>query len=92
MSISRLAYVTLLEGDNEFILGVLALARSLRVCGCRHKLIVGTLPDVAEGARALLAAEPNVEIRAVPWLELPEKLLHGAHEVANPQVAALSPR
>jgi len=58
-SISRLAYCTFLDGDNEYVLGVLALARSLRVCACTFKLIVCTTPNITEAAAALIAAEPN---------------------------------
>jgi hypothetical protein len=58
---SKVAYATFLDSDNEYVLGVLALARSLRLCGCRFDLIVGALPNVPEATRALLDAEPNGE-------------------------------
>mmetsp|Transcript_8059 Transcript_8059/g.14502 ORF Transcript_8059/g.14502 Transcript_8059/m.14502 type:complete len:138 (+) Transcript_8059:176-589(+) len=70
----RCAYVTFLDGDNRgYIDGAFAIARALRLHGARYPLVVAATPSVPQDALEKMALlEPNVTVRPIKLLELPD--------------------
>mmetsp|Transcript_56249 Transcript_56249/g.99362 ORF Transcript_56249/g.99362 Transcript_56249/m.99362 type:complete len:1015 (+) Transcript_56249:274-3318(+) len=78
------AYVTFLEGNTDYVKGVIALARSLSMYSCSHPLVVGVAPTTTDETVSLIVREPNVVIRRIDWLELPPAIAESPI-YANPQ-------